>query len=611
MLVMGYFSVLPAWANYPIFSQRFTADPSPIIVDGRVYVFCSHDVDGQTWWSMNDFTCISSDDLVNWTDHGEVFDAKRDTKWADACWAPQVVGASGKYYLYYTTGIGAKNVRGQECTGVAVADHILGPYKDPLGQALVTRCKYSDPTVLVDDQGQAYLYINGPRFAPLNPDMISLKEPLRPLDGQFPHFMEGPWITKINGRYNFSYSTSKLRGYGYSYAQSVGDHPDRDFVSKGLWFWMASDNVPNTHGGIFHFADKDYMVYQNSAVAKERGRPMNMQRSTCIDRVYFRPDGTLLPFTSTRDEMAQVKYVNPYLSHPAAMMARESGIETEPCAEGGRSVRPQLKGAWTKVQGVDFGNGGVSTFTARVSGGAADGAIELRLDGPEGQLIGSCPVTGCVSGQWTTVTCEARGFSELHDLYFRFTGGAGRMLAFSTWQFSMPSGGQVGTAVPPQTITKLVRVKCGNSRYVRLDERARLVADGATPQDAYTFRLQDNQDGTWSLRSKADGKYVRVVGEWSLDGEKADVNHRFYRASNVDGSWCMGCEHNGMFARLNGAAPTLVADFSEKEKGASPTEVKPNVGLRLLGEPESGGNEKAPPPLPVFPACFWFEELPK
>jgi arabinoxylan arabinofuranohydrolase len=70
VIVLCLFGSTDGYANFPIFSQRFTADPSPIVVDGRVYVFCSHDLDGQKWWWMQDFICISSDDLVNWTDHG-------------------------------------------------------------------------------------------------------------------------------------------------------------------------------------------------------------------------------------------------------------------------------------------------------------------------------------------------------------------------------------------------------------------------------------------------------------------------------------------------------------------------------------------------------------
>ena len=93
-----------AKADYPIFWQRYTADPSGIEYNGRLYLFCSHDTynaERGYGYFMNDITCISTDDMKNWTDHGEVFHAK-DSKWgAKMTWAPCVVHRNGKFYLYY------------------------------------------------------------------------------------------------------------------------------------------------------------------------------------------------------------------------------------------------------------------------------------------------------------------------------------------------------------------------------------------------------------------------------------------------------------------------------------------------------------------------------
>ena len=63
-------------ADYPLFWQRYTADPWGIEYNGRLYLFCSHDTYSPQrgyGYFMNDITCISTDDLKNWTDHGEVF----------------------------------------------------------------------------------------------------------------------------------------------------------------------------------------------------------------------------------------------------------------------------------------------------------------------------------------------------------------------------------------------------------------------------------------------------------------------------------------------------------------------------------------------------------
>ena len=51
--------------------------------------------------------------------------------------------------------------------GVLVADNPYGPYKDPLGQPLVWQKEHwddIDPTVWIDDDGQAYMYWGNPNF---------------------------------------------------------------------------------------------------------------------------------------------------------------------------------------------------------------------------------------------------------------------------------------------------------------------------------------------------------------------------------------------------------------------------------------------------------------
>jgi len=73
------------FARNPIVSHIFTADPSARVFDGRVYVYASHDPDDQTSYAMKDYHAFSSDDLVNWQDHGVALDA------ADISWTPRML----------------------------------------------------------------------------------------------------------------------------------------------------------------------------------------------------------------------------------------------------------------------------------------------------------------------------------------------------------------------------------------------------------------------------------------------------------------------------------------------------------------------------------------
>lgn len=101
---------------------------------------------------------------------------------------------------------------GQRGIGVLVADSPYGPFKDPIGKPLVKNSSDDiDPTVLIDDDGQAYLYWGNPNlwYVKLNEDMISVngdvvKDPsIAKVKGSTDpfHYQEGPWVWKKNGNY--------------------------------------------------------------------------------------------------------------------------------------------------------------------------------------------------------------------------------------------------------------------------------------------------------------------------------------------------------------------------------------------------------------------------
>ena len=94
-----------AFADNPIVQTSFTADPAPMVYDGTVYLYTSHDEDdappGMGRFHMLDWRCYTTTDMVNWTDHG-VIASLAACPWAvqsNDAWAPQVVERDGKFCL--------------------------------------------------------------------------------------------------------------------------------------------------------------------------------------------------------------------------------------------------------------------------------------------------------------------------------------------------------------------------------------------------------------------------------------------------------------------------------------------------------------------------------
>src|SRR5262249_22681358 len=168
----------------PIITDIYTADPDAFVWNGTFYLDTDRDQAplGAADFVMTDWHLYSSTDAVTWTDHGARL-SLADFPWANRnAWAPQVVPRDAKFYWslpMQQASTGAMSI------GVAVADSPLGPFRDAIGGPLISSATPNhssfdiDPTVLVDDDGQAYIYwgsFSSPRAAKLKPNMIELEE---------------------------------------------------------------------------------------------------------------------------------------------------------------------------------------------------------------------------------------------------------------------------------------------------------------------------------------------------------------------------------------------------------------------------------------------------
>lgn len=93
----------------------------------------------------------------------------------------------------------------------------------------------------------------------------------------------------------------------------------------------------------------------------------------------------------------------------AAGAAVRRGTQNAPCSEGGECVGYVLPGHWLRYDGVDFGSGAESVELRAAAAPGTGGNIELRLDGPEGELLGACRVPPTGEWQnWQTFTAAIR-----------------------------------------------------------------------------------------------------------------------------------------------------------------------------------------------------------
>lgn len=434
------------FADNPIVQTLYTADPAPMVYNNTVYLYTGHD-EGGRFFTMNDWQCFSSKDMVNWTHHGSPLSWKTFTWARGDAWAGQVIERGGKFYYY----VPMNKKRGGMVIGVAVSDSPAGPYKDPLGHPLVESGNGDiDPTVFIDDDGQAYLYWGNPalKYVKLNKDMISydkavgvVKVPLtvesfgkRPANkDRATLYEEGPWFYKRNGMYYMVYAASGIPE-NICYATSPG--PTGPWTYRGIIMPTEGRSFTN-HPGVMDYKGKSYFFYHNGALPGGGG----FTRSVCVEEFTYNPDGSFPTIKMSKEGPLGIGHLDPYQKTQAETMAWESGIKTKTSGTTGTTavyVTDIDNGDYIKVKGVDFGAAGAANFTASVASGAQGGTIELHLDGAAGALIGtvSVPNTGGWEN-WKTVTGNvSSGATGIHDLYLVFKGsGAEHLFNFDFWQF--------------------------------------------------------------------------------------------------------------------------------------------------------------------------------
>ena len=428
-----------AEADNPMIQTIFSTDPAPMVYDDTLYVYTGRDKPNSDFYYMPDWHCYSTTDMQNWTDHGMILSWDSFT-WGkeDSAWASQCIERNGKFYYYVTL---ENKSGGGRAIGVAVADSPTGPFKDAIGKPLCgPNWDYIDPTVFIDDDGQAWLMFGNPTCY-----YVKLKEDMVTLDGQIGNFDmnsstfgpggskassygEGPWFYKRNNLYYLVYAAFYNGEGSESIGYSTAPSPTGPWTYKGQV--MKKHNCFTNHPGVVDYKGNSYFFYHDASL-KNGG---TFDRSVCVERFEYKADGSIPTISPSKTGPQQLEALNPFKRTEAETICFSEGVATESCSEGGLDVANIENGDYVKVKGVNFGDG-ADTFNASIASATDGGQIKLHIDSLSGEVIGTCNVPATDGWQnWTEVSCDVDVSGE-HDLYLEFTGGSGYLFNVDWWSF--------------------------------------------------------------------------------------------------------------------------------------------------------------------------------
>ena len=309
LLTLALFALVGnmAVAQNPLIKDHFNADPSALVVGDRVYVFPSHDIPApwdyarKDWFCMADYHVYSSDNLIDWVDHGMILDQK-EVPWGNptaySMWAPCCIEKDGKYYFYFPNA----SKTGGFTVGVAIADHPEGPYE--VVPEPIEGIGGIDPCVLKASDGNHYIFWGAGRCAKLADNMIELAEDnpvetmkwgnremknigVNCLSGLPSRQAEGPFAFERNGYYYLTYPYVREDTEVLGYAMSK--NPMGPYEYKGLIMEEHENCCWTNHHSIIEFKGQWYLFYHHNDYSPD----FDKNRSMRVDSLFFNEDGTI------------------------------------------------------------------------------------------------------------------------------------------------------------------------------------------------------------------------------------------------------------------------------------------------------------------------------
>ena len=464
--------------NNPLTTQRFGADPGWLVHDGRLYLYTTNDAfeyksDGrmqENTYNSGTINCVSSADLVNWTDHGAMPIADRNgrtqngaAKWASAAWAPDACSKTfvengktiTKFYLFFANSGGG--------IGVVMGDSPTGPWTDPIGGALLSHNSPNcsnvewmfDPGVYYDEStDQCYLFFGGGRKNGVPADKpgtgrvvkVNLKSngvelAGTPITMDIPYLFEDSSVIKIGDTWYYSYCSNWDVGNKTVNGVNFGNADILYMKSKNPESWSTSnlagnvfkntgsqriDNGGNNHHSIIYFKGKYYVAYHSRQQAirmvntdglkiynnKDQLTADGNYRSTQINEATF-SNGNL-SCSGDMKGTKQIEALDPYTKVQAETMSNQSrGVSVT----GLRDTKVTGgKGDWIKVSGADLSKG-INKITINGSSNK-NAAVKVCVGSTTGKVIGYVQLESTAKDVTVPAVNSVTGSN---DIYFVFS----------------------------------------------------------------------------------------------------------------------------------------------------------------------------------------------
>lgn len=472
--------------NNPISPAFFCADPTAVEYNGRLYLFGTNDhqqfeVKGSevdnTYEQIKSLVVLSTDDMVNWTYHGEIH-VDQVAPWITNSWAPSIVSrveddGLTHFYLYFSNnGLGV---------GVITATDPLGPWTDPLGKPLISTSTPGlngcpnpfDPGAVIDENGVGWLSFGagkapgGTDYMPGSARIVRLGEDMVSFDSDFqnipaPYLFEASELNYINGTYVYTYNTdwsdhSKQWEYdcdppsGCSMVYMTTKTPlDPDsWVMRGECFQnpgQSGFDYSNNHTHMQKFRDQYYMFYHTLMLKQGMGIK-GSYRSMQVDRISVDEDTVTITKTGgTKKGVQTIQGVDPFAVQNAASLNNTADMVYNTDSMQNPYLISDAAGAWSSVRSVTFTGSRVpaqptvdpadyvltkvDTITYQISVTDVDKATTLSMH-PSTKAGTDCTGTAEITGTGNyTITCDMGGAEGMSNMGY-FTASDDAQITFT------------------------------------------------------------------------------------------------------------------------------------------------------------------------------------